>query len=103
MAQLPPLPRVVSGVAAVVGANEPLHSAFLGASPRSVAHAEEDRQALARRHGLTGACSRRAEVVPSSARALRPFRTKRNVGWCGRGLESPQLMRKSLGSSTQLL
>jgi hypothetical protein len=35
--------------------------------------------------------------VPSSARALRPFRTKRNEGLCGRQQESPQLMRKSLG------
>jgi hypothetical protein len=46
---------------------------------------------------LTRACSRRAGSVPSSARAQRPVRTKRNVGSCGRWHESPQLMRMSLG------
>src|SRR4051812_37013112 len=35
---------------------------------------------------------------PSSAWALAAYGDKWNVGWCGRGPEGPQLMRKSLGA-----
>jgi hypothetical protein len=49
---------------------------------------------------LTGACSRQAESVPSSARAQRPLGTLRNVRLCGRGPEGLQLMRMSLGGAT---
>jgi hypothetical protein len=46
---------------------------------------------------LTRACSRRAGWAPGSARALPAGGGQRNVGWRGRGHESPQLMRMSLG------
>ena len=40
--------------------------------------------------------------VPSSARALIADGDQWNEGWCGRGLEGPQLMRMSLGRHTAI-
>jgi hypothetical protein len=41
-------------------------------------------------------------TVPNSIRALIAAGDQRNVGWCRRGLESPQLMRMSLGCCDQI-
>jgi hypothetical protein len=50
---------------------------------------------------LTRACSRQDGLARNTARAAPPSSALWSIGWCGRRLEGPQLMRISLDRSKE--